>query len=567
MPKVSKSLKAVGVTEIKQNGNKMEIYMEPDKAPKAIKEKLASQGYVLTQAATSYNNAPYQASYFEGAGSLGNTATIHQKISLADQYFKSDPLAGPTIELAAIIAIEGFRNECPDKKIKKWFDTWNESVDWETVLGWISLDYFKTGNVTTLRRLVPIESVIHNMDVTSAAKKIMYTKKMIPGVYTVLNPLTVQAGEVNGYQEALYFSTKDLKVDPLFSNDPTEILIRELPEELLSKVKNKLKGLDKIPLVSKNIKRILRMRMPYEPYGHVLMERAFAALHEKNKLRQMDMSMTNSVMNQIIKVTIGNDQFPAGPAQLNKITKMLLNVSKSQTIVWNHTLQIEVIRPDIKVLEYSKYERVNEDIRNAFGISEVLSGSGKGTYSNGMISLKRFITNLIEARRNIAKWISSEYADIAEAMEFDTYPKPVFNPLSLTDEIAEKQIIQGLVDRGVISYESAQIRLGYNPVIEEENMKREKPLKDDGILGLTAIPGQQPKDEGGNKSSKIKGAEGRPKTPEGKKILNKKTSVKGQASFDEDEQTREDILEEKIKENSELEKDVVTAVIDKYSRK
>ena len=235
------------------------------------------------------------------------------------------------------------------------------------------------------------------------------------------------------------------------------------------------------------------MRMPYEPYGKVMMERAFAGIHEKNKLRQMDLTMMNSMMNQIIKVTIGNDDFPATPRQLKMLATAFQNSGASNTIFWNHTLNIEVIRPDPDILNKEKYERVNEDIRNAFGISEVLTGGGgsKTNFATAFLSLKAFLTNLQEGRKDILHWLRGEYQDIAEAMGFDSFPEPSFNPLSLTDEIGEKQIIISLIDRGIISYQSAQSRLGYDPEIELERRKAETKDREDGTLGPTQMMGEQ----------------------------------------------------------------------------
>ncbi len=76
-------------------------------------------------------------------------------------------------------------------------------------------------------------------------------------------------------------------------------------------------------------------------------------------------------------------------------------------------------------------------------------------------------------------------------MGFDSYPEPSFNPLSMTDEIAEKQIIMGAVDRGIISYQTAQSRLGYDPSVEIQRRTEEKPLVEDGVLGFLGNPAMQ----------------------------------------------------------------------------
>ncbi len=442
------------------------------------------------------------------------------------------------------------------------------------------------------RFAAPPYSVDGSFNASEAAKKHRFTKQMIPGAYWVLNPLTVFVDKNSVYNENIYLNTSQITVDPTSSADLNTLLIRNTPKDLMA---NRTGDNEKAYYKQKDIRRILRMRQPYEPYGSVLMERAFGAIHEKNKLRQMDMSMVNSVINQIVKVTIGNDDFPATPRQLKNLADAFRNVGKSQVIFWNHTLNIEVIRPDTKVLNQEKYARVDTDIRNAFGISEVLTGSGgsKTNFATAFLSLKAFLTNLQEGRKDALRWLTPELEEIAEVMGFDSIPEASFNSLSLTDEIAEKQLIIQMIDRGIISYESAQSKLGYDPAIEMERRKAEQPLLQSGVLGIMGVPFQQAavdkettntKDkviknnkkedsqsvdnqdkkevqlnrrnsQNGKDPSKkvpdknnpakvVKGANGRPKTPNGKKMptRTKQPKVKGQASTKEDIQYEKDLV-------------------------
>ncbi len=352
-----------------------------------------------------------------------------------------------------------------------------------------------------------------------------------------------------------------------------ELSIRNAPgQEFKNAVMAEFKGKS---LSEKQVSRILRMRQPYEQYGCVLMERAFSALYEKNKMRQMDMAIVNSNINQLIKVTVGNDDYPATPAQLAKLAAQFQNAGKSQTIFWNHTLSIELIQADLSALSNAKYDRVNEDIRNAFGISEILVGGGssKTNFATGYLSLKAFLTNLIEARKDVERWLKLQYKDVANALGLDSIPEPTFNPLSLTDEIAEKQMFMQLVDRGIISYQTAQSRLGFDPNAEIARRKQEQPLIEEGVLGFVGNPFQQVaaqdiidkkeekdalvatqdkkkpdnSDQKANQKNRARkgasnpsvsvpksGLDGRPKTPKGNYPEKRKTAkVKGQGSIDE----------------------------------
>ncbi len=498
------SVKAMGVTDIKRDGNQISLMIDPSKLSEPRRKALGA-GLVKANATNTINNQPWDAPYFEGVTSNLAMFNTHDKMRIAMRYYKTDPLAGRIIDMLRTLTNDGFKNEHKNLKTKKIFDNWNKRIGMEQVLDWITLEYFRTGNVVTMRELGLFKPEDYELDYplhsqasllrANAEKKNAWSKKQIPIAYTVLNPLTVYVKELNGYIDNLYFATMQTtnkEIDGITQADPTAILLKQIPPDLKRRVELG-KNLGELPLNEKNVKRILRFRQPYEAYGCILMERAFAALHEKNKMRMMDITMENAMINYFVKITVGNDQFPATGAMVRKIAEAFRNVGKSQMIFWNHTLNIEVIKPDMTVLDKKKYERVDEDIRNAFGISEVILGTGgtKTNFAIAYLSLKGFLTNIQDARREILRWVQAEYEDIGEALQLDSVPTPGFNPLSLTDEIAEKQTIMALLDRGVISYKTAQMIMGFDPEVEIQRRADEIPLIEDGVLGIIGSPYQQ----------------------------------------------------------------------------
>lgn len=234
-----------------------------------------------------------------------------------------------------------------------------------------------------------------------------------------------------------------------------------------------------------NVKRILRMCQPYEPAARPMMKRAFLDLYLKSKLKEMDLSVINGVIQQIIKVTIGDKDHIASRGQIAQLGAIFSNPTKTMTVVWNHTLQIEVITPGkAEWLDSGKYKEVNENIRSAFGISSVLTGTGNESSGGGngaYLSIKGFLGNLIEGRQSILAWRKNEYRYIAEKMGHKIIPTPKFRPLALGDEIREKQVIATLVRDAVISRETAIEGMGYDPTTELANLEKESKLRDKGI--------------------------------------------------------------------------------------
>ena len=513
-----------GVTDIRrEDDNHISLVLDTSKIASPTRKKNLANGLTKATAASDIYNSPFAATFYEGYVTGPHYQNEHEKMRLAMRYFKMDPMAGRIIELMKTLAMQGFHNQHPDQKTTTWFNQWCERVNMDKILGWIFLDYFRTGNVLVWREMGPFKQLeIDRYDYAIAAKKNTWTKKQIPLAYTVFNPLCIQVEECNGDLDKLSMVSEQI----LWRNN----------REVFSKIEQSL-----MDPHQDSLQRILRMRQPYEPYGHIMMERAFGALHEKNKLRQMDLSTVNSMINQLVKVTIGNNEFPAGPRQLKSLADAFKNVGKSQTIFWNHTLDIEILHPDSKILNKDKYDRVDEDIRNAFGISEILMGNGgKIPFAAAYISLKSFLANIQDARNEIKMWLKGQYEDIAEALEFDSYPEPEFDTLSLTDEVAEKGLVLQAFDRGLCSFEEAQTKLGFSAKLEKARKEKELPLIEKGVLVAPASPyhtaqqniqqdnpngakpvkvdkpgdnKQAPEAKAENKS--VKGLEGRPKTAGG----------------------------------------------------
>ena len=388
-----------------------------------------------------FQKEAFQPGLFSNVKDLTDRATI-EDMKKAALYYHNDPLVGRTIDLMTTLSNDGFHNIAKDQEIKQWYDDWAEQVNLEEVLTWIFLEYFRSANVVTARIMEDYKPI--------DGRKTTKTGK-IPSAYTVMNPLLIIPGDASGFnQRELYFDAS--KFDKKISSD----LIGK--DKIFSKVITS----SQILLNPEYVARILRMTQPYEKYARPMIKRAVPDLYLKDKMKEMDLGVINGMINHIIQVTAGNDEFPASPNQLKKLARIFQEESRSLTVVWNHTLKIEVIRPtDPAWLNKEKYEAVNESIRSAFGISQVLVGGEGGGGNTSFLSIKGFIGNLTEARKGALRWLRKEYREIARTLKFKEVPIPVFQPLPLGDEIRERQIISVLADRGIISYRSAQKALSF----------------------------------------------------------------------------------------------------------
>jgi hypothetical protein len=468
----------------------------------------------------------------------------------AERYYYEDPLIGSVINTLATLAMKGFENDIDDTNIKQFYDTWAFDVNFEEVLEWIFLDFFKIGHVVTYKVLAKYEPRVsylspipgkktntttdkaeidrlyklHNgyeeekdetirmiirdaktagadqttlAKIEQAAKKNIWSKGHLPVAYTVLNHQLVNI------EGNLLFDNVSVKLTPpqelgqLLKKDKSElteeekVLIKSLPNELK---KASEKG-GEFQLDSRLVGMITYRKQPYERYAKPRSTRVFDTLEYKRALKRADMSTLDGISNYILKITIGNDEYPVvSQKELETVAKLFDTPSKSFDVVWNHTLEIEkIVSPEIEaILGPSKYEQVNEDMTAGLAVTRALI-DGTGDINTAEVSLltKGIMEEIHYARRQVEKWIYKEYRQIAEAMGFDRFPKIRWDDSVLRDEILYMSTLSSMVDRRMLSYQTALEALGFDYNNELENMKKELPLVKDGTFGITGSPFQQ----------------------------------------------------------------------------
>jgi hypothetical protein len=104
------------------------------------------------------------------------------------------------------------------------------------------------------------------------------------------------------------------------------------------------------------------------------------------------------------------------------------------------------------------------------------------------LAVKTIIEEVNYARDELTEWIYNEYRQVAEAAGFDRHPKVRWDDMVLKDEIMMTSLIQGMIDRRIISYQTGHEKLGLSHQTELHQLQREKPLVLKGDLGLWGSP-------------------------------------------------------------------------------
>lgn len=423
------------------------------------------------------------------------------------KYYYTEPIVGSVINLLSSLASKGFENDIDDADIKNFYDTWVFDVNFEEVLDWIFLDLFKISNVTTYKYIANYEPRVSTIapvgkkstpkttGKVSAAKKKIWSKGHLPIGYTVLNPALVNIQGNLLFNNVAVSLTPPPELGELIkkpSADQTEeekLLLKSLPPEL----KKAAESGGEYQLDSRLVNTITYKKQPYERYARPRTARVFDSIEYKQSLRNADLSTLDGISNYILKITIGNDEFPVvSQEELEAVAQLFNTPSKSFDVVWNHTLQIEkIISPEIEaILGKEKYAQVNDDITGGLSFTRALI-DGIGTTSDVAWAVRGVREDIEYARKQVERWIYTEYRQIAEAMGFDRFPKIRWDEGILRDDILYKNVLASMVDRRMLSYETALESLGFDFQNELGNMQQELPLVMDGTFGIVGSPFQQ----------------------------------------------------------------------------
>ena len=156
-------------------------------------------------------------------------------------------------------------------------------------------------------------------------------------------------------------------------------------------------------------------------------------------MREADLSTLDGISNYILKITIGNDDYPVvSQTELEAAAQLFNTTSKSFDVVWNHTLQVEkIVSPEIdKILGQDKYAQVNDDLTTGLAITRaIIDGGGNINAAEIDLLVKGLMEEVNYARSQVTKWLYREYQQIAEAMGFERFPRVRWDEGVLMDTI------------------------------------------------------------------------------------------------------------------------------------
>jgi len=280
-------------------------------------------------------------------------------------------------------------------------------------------------------------------------------------------------------------------------------MLEQMPFEIVQQIRQ---GKREIYLPGNVCRVVYGDKQPYERYPTPILKHAFEALAVKYDLLAMDQSTARSVRNRILQVTIGSDQLPVtDDTEIRKLAQLFNSPSRSLTLFWNHTLQIKWIEPSLDSLrDDKKYNVWNDEIRTAFGISRILTGTSEtaGAIGNSIMNFKGVEEEVGEAQAAFIEWLMEEITLLRMALGVSHEVKIKFDSLNLKDEVKFTAVITQMVQNGLLDEETALETLKYHFPTIVARKKKMKKFHDQGLFlakpsANNLGPGGDPKKGGG----------------------------------------------------------------------
>lgn len=240
---------------------------------------------------------------------------------------------------------------------------------------------------------------------------------------------------------------------------------------------------------------ILRKELTVTAYPTPMLFNVLEALVFKQQLRRMDFAVASRVINAILLVREGNDNYPITDETRDNLDELKVQIQARSgnqrlqerlfMLFSNHTTQLDWITPDVQaLLDQEKYKQTNEEIAEGLGFAKILV-TGESRYANAAeVSTWAIQPQMEEFRSMVREWLLDVYDKAAEENKFRNTPEPNFRPIRLQDVIKTASVFQAAFTEGNVSRTSRAESVGLDFETEVELMKDEKDL----MKGLDAFP-------------------------------------------------------------------------------
>ena len=342
------------------------------------------------------------------------------------------------------------------KKSREFFYEWFKRVNLTSLKDQYFREYYRSGNVF-LYRIDGKFQVDDYAKLMNQVGTIGSSTNKIPLKYILLNPYDVVAKRTTTFNHGTVYQ-KVLSEYELarLSNPQTEEDIA-IFEALDDEIKTSILGGSfsnegiSINLDPKRLSYSFYKKQDYEPFAIPFGFPVLDDINAKLELKKMDQSITRTVENVILLITMGADPEKGGvnPNNMAAMQNLFKNESVGRVLVSDYTTKAEFIMPELNlVLGPEKYQVLNEDIKQ--GLQNVIVGEEK--FNSTQVKAQIFIDRLKESRHGFLNdFLNKEIKRVAKSLGFRSWPEAKMKDMDMRDEVQLMRASTRLMELGIIT--------------------------------------------------------------------------------------------------------------------
>ena len=434
-------------------------------------------------------------------------------VSACMEAYKKVGLIKNVIDLMSDFGCQGVKLVHPNPRIQKFYRGWFKKVNGKHVSERFLNMLYRAGNVITKRSTIKINVKNQKEYQTIGAplgpdmdpeEELKLLKKVIPGKYSFLSPLSIEiiGGELAQFAGSPSYAIKiPTKLRRQILHPKNEIekqLIAKLPPEIVAAAKE---GKEAVPLDSDKLRVFHYKKDDWQAWAYPMIYAILDDVILLEKMKLADLAALDGAISQVRLWRLGSIEHEIFPtdAAVQKLADILMSNPGGGAfdLIWGPELDFKESGTNVhQFLGSTKYDPVWNSIYAGLGVPPTLTGAATASgFTNNYISLKTLVQRLEYGRDILKSFWEQEISILQKSMGFRLPASVQFDRMVLSDEAAEKALLIQLADRGVISSETLQERFGEIPEIERLRGRREDKAREKGNMSQQAGPWHNPEKE------------------------------------------------------------------------
>lgn len=404
--------------------------------------------------------------------SKDGTASVKEPIKLCQKAYFHVPIFGNTINMLAELSCDDLKLSGGTKASRAFIKKWLKSIRVDSVRDQFFREYYRSGNIFLYRMFAEFsESEISSLKTIYAKNDSLipqesrFPKNNLPMRYVLLNPMDIVHYEALG--SSMVFKKILSKFEVLRLKSPQTEEDKRLAESVKKMAGGKAFDFTTseiyIDLDPSRLIFAFYKKQDYEPFSIPLGYSVLRDINWKLELKKIDQSISRTLENIILLITMGNEPDKGGinPKNMEAMKNLFANESIGRVLVADYTTEAKFIIPDVaKILGSEKYEVVDRDIKE--GLQNIFFEEAK--YSNSEMKIKIFFEKLKEGKRIfINDFLQPEIEKVCAAIGFRDYPKISFKSSTMLTETEMQKLALRLTELGILHPEQ-----GVKSILEKE---------------------------------------------------------------------------------------------------